>query len=268
MKRLVLVAVVLGATAALVWGCGPAARDEPLLPEETFHWVRQPIAFSPPPARWERQGDNGGGMLGVRFILRGGGGQLIGVAAHRLLAERDRRQAIARLIARRDSLDQRQFLHELALVRPRRDDPVSEREASVARAIDGAIDRAIEDELAGNANFVAGDLDAALRAAESYAPTLAELLPHLKLRPGTMQNPEWWRLGYERDTVIAGEPAFAGDDTLVVPEQTLLYHEVIWVVDGCAFKATFQGREENLPTFHRVLDSIRFPEAGDAAIRP
>ena len=46
----------------------------------------------------------------------------------------------------------------------------------------------------------------------------------------------------------------------MLPEQTLLYHQVFWVVNGCAFEAIFQGKEENLETFHRVVDSIRFPE--------
>jgi hypothetical protein len=247
---------------ALAAGCGSAGgKNEPLLPEETFTWIRQPVAFSPPPARWDRQGDNGGGMLGVRFILRGGGGQVMSVLAHHKLAERHRRDAIARLAARRDSLTRREFLDELSLVRPRTDEWVSDREAETVQAIN----KASNDYLAENTVFVGLDLDDALRAASRYEPTLAELLPHIRLQPERMQNPEWWRIGRERDTVIAGLPAFASDDTLVVPEQTLLYHEIFWVVNGCAFKAVFQGREENLATFHRVVESIRFPEP-DVAI--
>src|SRR6185503_10254812 len=112
----------------------------------------------------------------------------------------------------------------------------------------------------GNTGFASADLQAALRAAKNYEPTLEEVLPTIRLRPERTQNPEYWRIGYERDTVVAGRPAFASDDTLVLPEQTLLYHEVFWVVNGCAFKATFQGREENLATFHRVVETIQFPE--------
>src|SRR5690349_18189389 len=82
------------------------ARDEPLLPSETFRWVEQPIAFAPPPPEWRREGGNGGGMLGVRFILVGGGGQCIEIAAQRDLAERDRRDEITKLIAKRGSLEQ------------------------------------------------------------------------------------------------------------------------------------------------------------------
>jgi hypothetical protein len=244
-------------------GCGsPTTR---LAPAETFHWVAQPIAFSPPPARWERQGDNGGGLLGVRFILRGGGGQCISVYAHRQLAERDRREAIARLIARRDSLERREFLNELALVRPRTEDPISPREAVTAQAINDAVDRATRDVLEDQPGFVAADLDAALRAAASYEPTLAELLPHIRLMPERMQESWRWRIARERDTTIAGQPAFASDDTLITPERPLLYREIFWVVNGCAFKAVYQGTDENLRTFAQVVDSIRFPVGNDVA---
>jgi len=246
-----------------VMGCAlPPAK---LAPAETFHWVAQPIAFSPPAQVWERQGDNGGGLLGVRFILRGGGGQCISVYAHRQLAERDRRAAIARLIARRDSLSQRQFVDELSLVRARAEDPVSAREAATAQAINDALDRAMRDTFDDQPGFVAADLDAALRAANAYEPTLAELLPHIRLDPARMQEPARWRIAYERDTTLAGEAAFASDDTLITPERPLLYREIFWVVGGCAFKAVYQGTDQNLRTFAQVVDSIRFPKGNDVA---
>jgi hypothetical protein len=255
---------------ALLWlsaGCGSHPAPESLLPAETFHWIRQPIAFAPPSSRWERQGDGGGGTTGVRFILRNGGGQCISVAAFRTFAERDSREALIRLRARVDSLSQREFLNAIAMARPRTDDPISSRESAANQAITNALDRATRDYLDGSMGFLSADLDAAVRAASEYEPTMAELLPHIRLRPDRMQNPEYWRIGYERDTLVAGVPAFASDDTLVLPEQTLLYHEIFWVVNGCAFKATFQGREDNLALFHRVVDSIQFPEPDAVAAR-
>jgi hypothetical protein len=239
-------------------GCGGSPHPK-LGAAETFHWVPQPIAFSPPPTKWYRQGDNGGGLLGVRFILTGGGGQCISVYANRQLAERDRREAIARLIARRDSLSQQELLREISLARPRHEDPISSRESATAQAIDDALDRATRDLLGDQPGFVAADLDAALRSASSYTPTLPELLPQLRLHPEQMQEPERWRIAYERDTTLAGHPAFASDDTLVTPERPLLYREIFWVVNGCAFKAVYQGTEANLDTFAQVVDSIRFP---------
>jgi hypothetical protein len=113
------------ATVALSLGC---AREQ-AQPPETFTWCPQPLSFSPPPPHWQGQGDNGGGTLGVRFILSGGGGQCISLAAYSSFVERDRRAALARLISRRDSLERREFLRELSLARARTDHPLSEREA-------------------------------------------------------------------------------------------------------------------------------------------
>ena len=250
--------LVLLAASSLT-GCGGAERAA-LLTAETFNWIRQPIAFCPPPAKWERQGDNGGGLLGVRFILRGGGGQVMSVSAFRLFAERDRREVLSRLIGRRDSLTHREFMRELSLARARTDDPLSDREAETAQAINAALDRAMSSYLADQPGFATANLDAALRAATRYEATLEELLPRIRLQPQLRQEPDRWRLGYERDTVIAGQAAYATDDTLYAPEQKLLYQEVFWVVNGCAFKATFQGREENLDTFRDVVETIRFPQ--------
>lgn len=259
-------AVAAGLLAlALAAGCAP--RPEPLGAPETFHWVAQPVAFSPPPARWERQGDNGGGKLGVRFILRGGGGECISVSAYRRLAERSRRDALERLVANHGSFTQREFLDSLQFARARTDDPISEREAEAAARINAALDRASADYLAGSPGLTANSLEAALEAARDYEPTLAEILPAVRLVPERMQEPARWRLGYARDTTLAGLPAFVSHDTLVTPERPLLYTQVFWVVNGCAFDAVFQGTPENLGTFFRVVDSIRFPEAPRAAPR-
>lgn len=262
-SRLLVVAGLLAGTLAA--GCGGARQSESLQRAETFSWIRQPITFSPPSARWYRQADGGSGLTSVRFILEDGGGQCITVSAFRKLAERDRSEDIARLRARRDSLSQHEFLQELSSARPRTDNPISEREAETARAVNRELDRATTDYLNGSMTFVSSDLDAAVRYAAEYRLTLPELLSHVRLRPERMENPEWWRTGYERDTVVAGLPAYAIDDSLVLPEQQLLYHEVLWVVNGCGFKATFQGREENLPMFRRVVDSIQFPEPAVAS---
>lgn len=241
--------------AAVACGCG-TERPEP---RETFHWVSQPIAFSPPPGRWEREGDNGGGMLGVRFVLRGGGGQCISVLAYRQLAERDRTAALRRLIARRDSLEQREMYRELSLARPATDDPISDREVEMARRVNAAIDRAMSDEASDRESFVASDLEDALSAASAYQPTLEELLPRIRLSPERMQEPDRWRIFRERDTTLAGEPAYASDDTLITPERPLLYREIYWVVNGCAFKAVYQGTPQELRNFTRLVDSITFP---------
>jgi len=254
------------ALVTMTWlsGCGGGGKPEALLPAETFTWCPQAITFAPPPKRWYRQGDNGGGTLGVRFILTNGGGQCISVAGYTSFVERGRKEKITRLLARRDSLNEQQFMREVSLLRARTDDPLSDREAQVAASINDVLDQVPAHHYAGQPGFVLADLEAALRVASSYQLTLEEILPRIRLHPERMHEPERWRLGYQRDTVLAGHPAFAADDTLITDERPLLYHQVFWVVNGCAFNAIYQGTPENLPTFQRVVDSITFPEAPGA----
>src|SRR5258706_9966850 len=125
------------AVVLVVAGCG--SNRQAAQATETFSWVRQPITFSPLSGPWERQGENGNGTLGVYFILRGGGGQCISVGAYRLLAERDRREVLAKLISRRDSLPRREFLEPLSPPPLRTDAPVSHLEAATALRIHAAL---------------------------------------------------------------------------------------------------------------------------------
>ena len=59
------------------------AREEPLLPAETFNWSPAvPLTFQPPPAQWERQKHNQGGLLGVWFTHKGSVGERIYVSEY------------------------------------------------------------------------------------------------------------------------------------------------------------------------------------------
>ena len=256
---------VCGALAVAAFVAAGCSSDTAHRSSETFAWVAQPISFEPPPSSWRREGENSGGMLGVRFVLTGGVGEAIGVASYRLLEDQDRRKLIAELAARHDSLYRREFLDKLSLARYRSDQPLSERDAESRRAVDRALDSALENYLADRTGFVASDLETASRLASEYQPTLQEILPKLRVRPELKQEPERWRIGYERDTTIAGYPAFAGDDTLITPERPLLYRQIIWVVNGCAFEATYQGLKKNEPAFDRLVSSIQFPVSPNAA---
>ncbi len=258
--------LVLAMALAVAAGCARRG-GEPAQPVETFSWCAQKISFAPPSPRWYREADNGGGMLGVRFVLTGGLGECITVATYHSLAERDRREALTRLISRRDSLGQREFMRELSLARAPTDDPLSEREGSAAQAVNAALDRAVTHYFSDGREFVRVDLQDALEAASSYELTLADILPRIRLRPERMQEPERWRIGYERDTTLAGHAAFASDDTLITPDRPLLYREIYWVVNRCAFKAVYQGTKANVETFDRVVSSIAFPASTDAPPR-
>jgi hypothetical protein len=64
------------------------AREEPLLPAETFNWSDVPLAFQPPPAKWERQKHNEGGLLGIWFTHQGSVGERIYVSEYSKVGER------------------------------------------------------------------------------------------------------------------------------------------------------------------------------------
>ena len=58
------------------------AREEPLLPAETFNWCIIPLTLQPPPAQWERQKHNQGGLLGIWFTHKGSVGERIYVSEY------------------------------------------------------------------------------------------------------------------------------------------------------------------------------------------
>lgn len=187
MLRLMALGLAFASLLMISLACARGPRNEvPLGPPETFTWVRQPVECAVPPPVWRREGENGSGRLGIRFILTGGVGEVIALNANYRVAEQEPR------------------------------------------------------------------------------PTLADVLPAMRLVPENRQEPFRWRIGRERDTTLAGHPAFAGDDTLITPEGPLLYRQVIWVVNGCPFEATYQGLPKNAHVFDRWLATVRFPEASDA----
>jgi hypothetical protein len=260
---LVLLALAFG-------GCAPSSgrRHVQMLPPERFDWVAQPIEFSPPPARWYRDGAGGGGLLGVRFILSNGGGQVMSVAAYKQWSERLQRKEIVQFLADFDRMEgTREALNRLSLLRLQLVDPLTPDEARTAAAVNDAVDRAERDVLDEHRSFVRGDIEAALRAVDALQPALADLLPSMRLRPERQQHPEWWVLGFGRDSSIAGVPAYVSYDTLALPEQKLLYQQVFWVAGGNAFQAVYQGRPENQHVFEQMVESVRFPEKAAVASR-
>jgi len=267
--RAVLLGLCLATPLVLGPGCSRKGglAPERLQPPETFLWCAQPISFSPASARWRREVEHEAGMLGARFVLTGGLGECMTFTCYTSLADRDRRSALERLFARRDSLGQREFLDAVFLARARTDDPLSAREESANLAINEALDRAASHYLSGYRERTRADLKQALDAASSYEMTLAEILPRVRLRPERMSEPERWRTGTARDTTLAGYPAFADDDTMITLDGPLLYRETFWVVNGYAFKATYQGTLENAPVFDRVMATVRFPAPSPASPR-
>ena len=262
--RLCVPALIVTAFACALSAAGCLSGGKPsavkLGAPERFDWITQSVEFQPPPNEWRREGDNGGGLLGVRFILKGGGGQVMSVAAYRQWSEKLPRAEILELLDDLDSLDQHNTLRALGRLRVQVTDPLTDGETLVAEAVNAAVDRATEDVLQDRRSFVRGDLQDALAAVDGYRPSLDELLPRMTLQPHQLSGQIHWTLGFGVDTVIAGLPAYVSNDTLYAPEQKLLYRQAFWVVDGFAFQSIFQGRPENQHIWEQMVESVRFPD--------
>ncbi len=269
MRRSVVFASLAVACALALAGCAPAnpVAQVRLLRPEKFDWVPEPVEFSPPPPVWRREGDNGGGLLGVRFILSEGRGQVMSVAAYRQWSEKLPKKAILDLLGDLDTSRTRATLNDLGRLRVQLSERLTEGETQAAYAVNAAVDRAQEDLLADRLSFVRQDIQGALDAIDGYRPSLAELLPHMRLKPEERQEPARWVLGSGRDTVLAGLPAYVSNDTLYAPERKLLYRQVYWVVDGTAFQSIYQGMPENQHVWEAMVASVRFPEGGTLAVR-
>lgn len=269
MPRVLLIASLVCLGAIALAGCAPVDRQAQvrLGAPEKFDWVPEPVEFSPPPEVWRREGDNGGGLLGVRFILSNGGGQVMSVAAYRQWSDKLPRKAILELLGDLDTSHTRATLNELGRLRVQVTERLTEGETQAAYAVNAAVDRAQEDLLAERLSFVRSDIQGALDAIDQYKPSLEELLPHMRLKPEERQEPARWVLGFGRDTVLAGLPAYVSNDTLYAPERKLLYRQAYWVVDGTAFQSIYQGMPENQHVWEAMVASVRFPEGAALAAR-
>jgi len=257
--RRALPALAFAIAAALASGC---AREKPaaLGPPETFHWVHQPVSFSPPPPQWERQGYNEGGQLGVFFTHRGSVGERMFVAVHRRLAERDSRDSLNAMLERFDSLDPDAFRRAIGHARAPTDNPLSEDEARMARIVNEDLDRAAAAYFAGRPDEARWAIESALRAAEAYEPDPEALLERIRFRREDRQQPERYGAVSESLITVDGRQALMLDYGFRGDSDSLECREVYVIVNGAPFHASYMGLEKNRPLFDRVVASIRFPQ--------
>jgi hypothetical protein len=251
----------LALAAALAGACAKHSRPEMVLgPPETFDWVSQPIEFSPPPPKWERQGYNEGGQLGVFFTHRGSVGERMFVAVYRRLAERNPRDSVNALLERFDSLDPDAFRRAIGDARATTDNPLSEDEARMARIVNEDLDRAAAAYFAGRPDEARWAIESALRAAEAYEPDPEALLERIRFRREDRQQPERYGAVSESLITVDGRQALMLDYGFRGDSDSLECREVYVIVSGAPFHASYMGLEKNRPLFDRVVASIRFPE--------
>lgn len=243
------------ATIALVLaGC----RETPPSPREEFRWTSQAIAFSPPPARWRREGELSGGVRGVRFVKERGAGEAITVGEFHRVGERDHSAAIRKLLDQFDTIDARTFLREAQLAESRTDDPHSALEAAVARDVNAALYSARTAYRIGDRELARRETEKALAAAMRFHLTLGDVLEKAAMEPLRRQShlPDDIQSRHIR---IGDEPAVMIEWPFQLDGRTFIRREAFVMHASHLFVIRFIGLDESLPLFDRVLESIEFP---------
>ena len=116
--------------AALVLGCSKPATpsQQPSQPSaQTFNFAAQPIAFVPPSAPWEAEGEQSGGLRGVRYVKRQSVGEAIGVANYHDVSRRLRHDEIGRLRTVNSDYESAEFDHAVRQAWCYTDNPYTDR---------------------------------------------------------------------------------------------------------------------------------------------
>ena len=239
-----------------------AAEPPKLQPRETFDWSGERISVSMPPVGWRREGENSGGIKGVRFVKERSVGEGIGLGDYYILADRNRSPHIRDILARFDTFDQGfSFDRALRDAYAYTDTPFSPLETEIAERVNSEVSQAGTAWRNQDRNAAKAHLETALNEASRLRFSLDEVLPRVEFKPERRQNPEWYQMLGRRETAIAGERAVVVDYTVKVPERPHTYaaREVYFVHNSHLFVCTFIGLQESLAVFDAIVASIEFP---------
>ena len=250
----------LGLTLSwIVGGCGRGNEPVALPPPETFRWAEQPIAFSPAPEGWRREGYGNGGLKGVIFIKTGSVGEGITVAFHYVVSDRDRTAELRDLLKRYDSMSPDEREKALRLAPMRTESPFSTLEAQVAAAVNEEIQGAQMAQRNGDDFSAKFRLESALRRSENLRLTLPDVIESVVLRPANRTDPDSFQAILRRDTTIVGHDAVLTDYQFHGPERVYRAREYWLMESNHLFTAQYIGLEENLAVFDSVVATISFP---------
>jgi hypothetical protein len=248
----------LPVVVALASGCAREAVVA-LLPPETFRWAEQPVAFSPPPEGWRREGYGQGGLKGVMFIKTGSVGEGITVAVHYIVSDRDRTAEIRDLLKRWDSMNRFERERALRLAPMRTESPFSSLEAQVAAGVNEEIQSAQTAQRNGEDFTAKFRLESALRRSENLQLTLRDVVESVVFRAENRADPDSFQAVVRRDTTIVGHDAVLTDYRFHGPERVYRAREYWLMESNHLFTAQYIGLEENLAVFDSVVATITFP---------
>lgn len=230
-------------------------------PPERFVWDDEPISFSPPPAAWERQREQSGGLFGARFVKYESGGQAIHIAEVTNVGRRDRCSELEALLADLDSLSPREFPRRLQLAQPYLRDPINRSETEAFEAANSRLDQARAAHRAGDREEVRNRISAALWDLRWVEYSLDEVVqPVLFTGEGLsalgkveVSEPVAGTVGNEPSLVV--DYLFDSNDKHRVFKGRKVYVEH----NNRLFEASFLGVDAYLPLFEAIVQSISFP---------
>ena len=238
---------------------GCAKKATPLLPAETFHWAEQPIAFSPPPEGWRREGYGQGGLKGVMFIRTGSVGEGITVAVQYVISDRDQTAELRDLLERYDSMSDGERSRALRVAPMRTDSPFTPQESQIAAAVNEDLSSAATAQREGDDRSAKFRIESALRRSEGLHFELRDVVESVVFQPERHAEPDSFQAVSRRDTTVVAHDAVVTDYVFHGPERLYRGREIWLLESNHLFTAQYIGLEENLAVFDSVVATMAFP---------
>jgi hypothetical protein len=263
MNRHLVEAITLGGVAALCSCVGtPLGRspsEEPLRTAETFRWSGQPISFELPPEGWERQRDQSGGVEGVAFIKVGSVGEVVRVEEVFSVDKRDRCEELQALARDLDNMDPGTFERDVQRATLYAEPPWNREEPGLTNAANDRLDRARDLFRMGRRAEARDEILAALEVASRIRFDLDDVVERALY--SAEGHPREVRVEVDEPAPfeLAGESALRQDYRLHYNRRDYVGRRIYVAHNNRLFVIGFQGLEEHLALFERILDTVSFP---------
>ena len=248
----------------ILTGCqdtAPQDAEPALPPPELFTWTTgQPISFSPPPDTWNRSRYQNGGAEGADYVLAGSRGEQIFVAERFFLGRRDRCAKLKEILEKMQDYDRSSFVRAIGEARFSDREPwYNGHEKRTVKAVNKTLERASAAFLRGDIDTVRLDLEWALEQAATIHYTVEETVDEVLFT--RERNPVYPALRVDEPVQgeVAGERALVVAFTFQGHGSPMVGRRVYVVKNNRLFEFGFQGLEQNLALFEKVLDSVTFP---------
>ncbi len=242
-------------------GCQDTTRQDVELPlPEVFTWTTgQPISFSPPPDTWNGSRYQNGGAEGVSYVLAGSKGEQIFVAERFFLGRRDRCVKLKEILENMQDYDRSSFRRAIGKARLFAPEPYNAHEKRTVNDVNEILDRASEAFLRADTTTARLELEWALEQASTIQYTVEETVDEVLFT--REKNSVYPALQVDEPVLgeVDGEPALVVGFTFQGHGTPMVGRRVYAVKNNRMFEFGFQGLQENLALFEKVLASVTFP---------